>query len=377
MTREGAALAQRFPRSAIVHEWLTVPGGSEKVVLELLELLPDAEIFTSIYDPEPWPAELRRRTVHASFLDRIPGARGYYPKLLPLMNLAFESFDLDGLDLVVTSSHSCAKNVLTGPRTLHVCYCHTPMRHAWDPGMLAGEPLGRAGRAAARALMPRLRRQDLAGAARPDVLVANSHNVAARIRKHWRRESVVIAPPVDVERHLSRPRREEDYYLVLGRVVPYKRVELAVAACAMLGRRVKVVGAGRALPAARAAAGPGAEFLGHVPDAEVDALLSGARALLFPGEEDFGIVPVEAQAAGVPVIAYGVGGVRDSVIDGETGIFHAEQTVASVASAILQFEDVRFDEQRIRAHARRFGRERFRAEMAELLMEHEPVRATA
>jgi glycosyltransferase involved in cell wall biosynthesis len=377
MTAEGAALAQRFPRSAVVHEWLTVPGGSEKVVLELLELLPEAEIFTSVYDPAPWPAELRRRTVRASFLDRIPGARRHYPKLLPLMNLAFESFDLGGLDLVVTSSHSCAKNVLTGPETLHVCYCHTPMRHAWDPGMLAGEPLGRAGRAAARALMPRLRRQDLAGAARPDVLVANSENVAARIRKHWRRDSVVIAPPVDVERHLSRPRREEDYYLVLGRVVPYKRVELAVAACAMLGRRVKVVGTGRALPAARAAAGAGAEFLGHVPDAEVDALLSGARALLFPGEEDFGIVPVEAQAAGVPVIAYGVGGARDSVIEGETGIFHAEQTAASVASAILQFEDVRFDEQRIRANARRFGRARFRAAMAELLLEHEPVGAAA
>jgi glycosyltransferase involved in cell wall biosynthesis len=377
MTLEGAALAQRYPRTAIVHEWLTVPGGSEKVVLELLDLLPDAEIFTSVHDPEPWRETLGERVVHRSFLDRIPGARSHYPKLLPLMNLAFESFDLGGFDLVVSSSHSCAKNVVTGPRTLHTCYCHTPMRHAWDPGMLAGEPLGRAGRAAARALMPRLRRQDLAGAARPDVLVANSHSVAARIRKHWRRESVVIAPPVDVERHLSRPRREEDYYLVLGRVVPYKRVELAVAACAMLGRRVKVVGAGRALPAARAAAGPGAEFLGHVPDAEVDALLSGARALLFCGEEDFGIVPVEAQAAGVPVVAYGVGGARDSVLDGETGILHAEQTAASVASAILQFEDVRFDEQRIRANARRFGRERFRAEMAELLLEHEPVGATA
>jgi glycosyltransferase involved in cell wall biosynthesis len=377
MTLEGAALAHRYPRTAIVHEWLTVPGGSEKVVLELLELLPDAEIFTSVYDPEPWRAMLAERVVHRSFLDRIPGARGHYPKLLPLMNLAFESFDLSGFDLVISSSHSCAKNVVTGPETLHACYCHTPMRHAWDPGLLAGEPLGRAGRAAARALMPRLRRQDLAGAARPDVLVANSHNVAARIRKHWRRESVVIPPPVDVERHLSRPRREEDYYLVLGRVVPYKRVELALAACAMLGRGVKVVGAGRGLAAARAAAGPGAEFLGHVPDAEVDALLSGARALLFPGEEDFGIVPVEAQAAGVPVIAYGVGGARDSVIEGETGIFHAEQTVASVASAILRFEDVRFDEQSIRANARRFGRERFRAEMVELLLEHEPVGATA
>jgi glycosyltransferase involved in cell wall biosynthesis len=377
MIHEGAALAQRFSSTAIVHEWLTVPGGSEKVVLELLELLPGAEIFTSVYDPGPWRVTLAGRTVHRSFLDRIPGARTHYPKLLPLMNLAFESFELERFDLVVSSSHSCAKNVVTGPNTLHVCYCHTPMRHAWDAGLLEGEALGAAGRLGAKLLLPRLRRQDLAGAARPDVLVANSGHVAARIRKHWRRDSVVIAPPVDVERHLSRPRFEDDYYLVLGRVVPYKRVELAVAACAMLGRRVKVVGAGRAMAAARAAAGPGAEFLGYVPDAEVDRLLSGARALLFPGKEDFGIVPVEAQAAGVPVVAYGVGGVRDSVVEGETGVFHAEQTVASVASAILQFEDMRFDEHRIRASAMRFGRARFRAEMAELLLAHDPVEAAA
>src|SRR5262249_39997330 len=161
--------------------------------------------------------------------------------------------------------------------------------------------------------------------------------------------AAVIAPPVDVERHLGRPRRAEDYYLVLGRVVPYKRVELAVAACAMLGRRVKVAGAGRALAAARAAAGPGAELLRRVPHGERDALLSGARALLVPGEEDFGIAAVEAQASGVPVIAYGAGGLRDIVVEGETGIFHADQTVASVGSAILQFEELAFDEERIRA----------------------------
>jgi glycosyltransferase involved in cell wall biosynthesis len=249
------------------------------------------------------------------------------------------------------------------------------MRHAWDPGLLAGEPLGAIGRLGVKLLLPRLRRQDLATSVRPDVLVANSSHVAERIRKHWRRDSVVIAPPVDVDRHLGRPRRERDYYLVLGRIVPYKRVELAVAACATLGRPVKVVGAGRAIPAARAAAGPGAEFLGHVPDSEVDELLSGARALLFPGEEDFGIVPVEAQAAGLPVIAYGEGGVRDTVVENETGVFHAEQTVTSVASAILQFESMEFDEYRIRANARRFGPARFRAEITDVLLEHAPDRA--
>jgi glycosyltransferase involved in cell wall biosynthesis len=373
MTPE-AALRGSFRRSAIAHDWLTAPGGSEKVLVELLALLPQAEVFTSVHDPARAPAALRDRAVHTSFLDRLPGARTHYPKLLPLMNSAFESFDLSGFDLVVSSSHSCAKNVLTGPDTLHVCYCHTPMRHAWEPRHLDGE-LGRAGALAAQLMLARLRRDDLAGATRPDVFVANSNHVAGRIRKHYRRDAVVVHPPADVERHLYRPRREDDYYLVLGRVVPYKKVELAVGACATLGRRVKVVGEGRGLAAARAAAGPGAEFLGYADDAEVDALLSGARALLFPGEEDFGIVPVEAQAAGVPVIAYGAGGVRDTVIENETGVFHAEQTVTSVASAILQAESMKFDEYRLRANARRFGAARFRAEMTDVLLEHAPEAA--
>jgi glycosyltransferase involved in cell wall biosynthesis len=353
-------------RAAVVHEWLTVPGGSEKVVLELLGMLPQAEVFTSVYDPAPWRAALAGRTVNVSFLDRLPGARRHYAKLLPLMNAAFESFDLSRFELVVSSSHSCAKNVLTTPETLHVCYCHTPMRHAWEPRFLDGEPLA----GVARLMLGRLRRDDLAGAARPDVLVANSTHVQARIAKYYRRDARVIHPPVEVDGLLGRARREDDYYLVLGRVVPYKRVDVAVAACALLGRRVKVAGSGRALPAARAAAGPGCEFLGHVPDAELGDLLAGARALLFPGEEDFGIVPVEAQAAGVPVIAYRGGGARDSVIEGETGFFFPEQTAESLAAAILELEGASLDEAAIRANARAFAPERFRARFAELLREH-------
>jgi glycosyltransferase involved in cell wall biosynthesis len=368
------ALRGSFRRSAIVHDWLTIPGGSEKVLFELMELLPDADLFTSVYDPTRWPVSLRDRVVNVSFLDRLPGAHRHYPKLLPFMNLAFESFDLSEYDLVVSSSHSCAKNVLTSSDALHLCYCHTPMRHAWEPRHLAGE-LGAGQALAARMMLGRLRRNDLAGASRPDVFVANSNHVAARIRKHYRRDAIVVHPPVDVERHLHRPRREDDYYLVLGRVVPYKKVDLAVGACATLGRPVKVVGEGRGLEAARARAGADAEFLGYVPDYDMAELLSGARALLFPGEEDFGIVPVEAQAAGVPVIAYGEGGVRDTVVENETGVFHAEQTVTSVASAILQFESMEFDEYRIRANARRFGPARFRAEITDVLLEHAPDRA--
>lgn len=360
-------LADAFRRTAVVHDWLTIPGGSEKVTLELLGMLPGAEVFTSVYDPRAWDDRLSGHRVHASFLDRVPGARRHYPRLLPLMNAAFESFDLSGFDLVVSSSHSCAKNVLTGPETLHVCYCHTPMRHAWQPSFLREEALGPAASLAARALLPRLRRDDLAGAVRPDLYVANSSYVADRIRKYYRRDAVVIPPPVDVEPYLAQPRRPDGYYLVLGRVVPYKRVDLAVAACDLLGRRVKVAGTGRGLPAARAAAGPRAEFLGYVPDDELAELLAGAEALLFPGREDFGIVPVEAQAAGVPVIAYAAGGARDTVVDGVSGIFHDEQTVASLASAILRFESLALDEAAIRDNARRFGPARFRDAFARVV----------
>jgi glycosyltransferase involved in cell wall biosynthesis len=367
MRPDARSPASVYPRVALVHDWLTHPGGSEKVVLELLRVLPDAELYTSVHDPEVWAGPLEGRKVHTSFLDRLPGARVHYPKLLPLMNAAFESFDLGGYDLVVSSSHSCAKNVLTGPDTLHVCYCHTPMRHAWEPRFLEGEGLGPFGLATARLLMGRLRRQDAIGALRPDAFVANSTHVAARIAKYYRRDAQVIHPPVVVDDLLTRPRSPDDYYLVLGRAVAYKRVDLAVAACAMLGRRVKIAGTGRGLEAARAAAGPGAEFLGHVSDEQLAELLSGARALLFPGEEDFGIVPVEAQAAGVPVVAYGNGGVRDSVIDGVTGVLFEEQDVEGVCEGIRRFESIELEDSDLRENARRFRPEAFREAFGRLV----------
>jgi glycosyltransferase involved in cell wall biosynthesis len=358
-----------FPRVAVVHEWLTVPGGSEQVVLELLEMFPRAELFTSIYDPAPWPVQITGRAVHASYLSRFPGARGHYRRLLPLMDRAYRSFDLSRFDLVLSSNHAFAKNVRTPPGALHVCYCHTPMRYAWEEDFLEGEDVGRLGRLALPLLLGRLRRQDLRGAGGPDVFVANSRHVAQRIERCYGRTAAVVHPPCDVEHFLALPRCAADYYLVFGRVVPYKRVDLAVAACARLGAPLKIAGDGRALASARAAAPPGArvEFLGRVGGRERDALLSGARALLFPGEEDFGIVPVEAQAAGLPVIAYGVGGAAESVLDGRTGVLFDEQTVDGLAGAIERFEALRLDESQLRANAARFGRERFRREMAEAI----------
>ncbi len=360
-------LRARYPRVAIVHEWLTIPGGSEDVVIELLRMFPHAELFTTIYDPAPWPELIKRRPVHASYLNRIPGAKRHYPKLLPLMNRAMRSFDLSGFDLVISSNHACAKNVRTPFGALHVCYCHTPMRYAWDEGFLEGEHVGGVTRLLVPALLSRLRRQDLAGARGPDVFVANSRHVAARIERCYGRSAEVVHPPVDVAHFLSLQRAPREFYLVFGRVVPYKRVDLAVAACARVARTLKVAGGGRALAAVRAGAARDTEFLGRVSEAERDELLSGARALLFPGEEDFGIVPVEAQAAGVPVIAYGVGGAAESVLDGRTGVLFDEQSAAGLAVAIERFEGLDLDEQAARENARRFGRERFRSEMAEVI----------
>jgi glycosyltransferase involved in cell wall biosynthesis len=357
-------LRERFPRVAVVHDWLTVPGGSEQVVLALLDMFPQAELFTSIYDPAPWPAQITERPVHASFLNRLPGAERHYPKLLPLMNRAFREFDLSGFDLILSSSHACAKNVRTPPGTLHVCYCHTPMRYAWEEGFLAGEEVGRLTRLALPPLLGRLRRQDLAGASGPDLFVANSQYVAARIERYYGRTAEVVHPPVDVDHFLGLARSPRDFYVVFGRVVPYKRVDLAVEACMRLGRTLDVAGGGRALEAVRARAGDGVELLGKVSDERRDELFAGARALLFPGEEDFGIVPVEAQAAGVPVIAYGVGGALETVLDGTTGVLFAEQTGASLADAIGRFERTPLSERAIRENAARFGRERYFSEMA-------------
>jgi glycosyltransferase involved in cell wall biosynthesis len=362
-----AVLDDRFGRVALTHEWLTIPGGSEKVVRAILELLPQAELFTTVYDPGPWTRDITERPVHASVLDRIPGARRNYPRLLPLMDAALRRFDLGGFDLVVSSNHACAKNVRAPEGVPHVCYCHTPMRYVWDPEFLAGERLGRAGTAAFKAALPRLRRSDLRGARGVTQFVANSTVVADRIRRIYGREAEVIHPPVDIARFLGNPRRPADDapYLFFGRVVPYKRADLAVQACKQLGRRLIVAGTGRDLERTKALAGPETTFIGAVSDDQLAELLATSRALLFPGEEDFGIVPVEAQAAGLPVIGYGKGGVRDSVRDGRTGVLYDDPD--GLADAIERFEGMRLDDADLRAGARRFAPGVFRERFGELL----------
>lgn len=363
------ALAERFRGVAVVHEWLTIPGGSEQVVRAILALLPQAELFTSIYDPAPWPEDLTDRPVHTSFLNRVPGAKRRYNYLLPLMDAAFRSFDLAGFDLVISSNHACAKNVRTPAGALHVCYCHTPMRYAWDPAFLAGEAIG----PLARRVLPMgtawLRHVDRKRAAGPDVFVANSTFVAGRIMQAYGRSSHVIHPPVDIERLMGAERDPGEAYLVFGRLVPYKRIDVAIEACARLGRKLLVAGTGRDLDRLRSIAPSSTEFLGHVPDDRLGDLFGRARALLFPGVEDFGMVPVEAQATGLPVIAYGVGGVRDSVIDGLTGVLYDEGSVNGLCEAVLRFEAQSFNEADLRSNAARFGPDQFAAAFGRLLSE--------
>ncbi|MCW3011306.1 MAG: glycosyltransferase family 4 protein [Solirubrobacterales bacterium] len=362
-------LAAAYPRAAISHEWLTVPGGSEKVVLAILELLPHAELIASVYDPAPWPPELTGRPVHTTFVNRIPGARTRYPKLLPFMDAGFRRMDVSGYDLVVSSSHACAKNVRArdgkgANHPVHVCYCHTPMRYAWDPGFLDGEDLGRVGTTVLKALLPQLRRADLRGAKQVDHFVANSTVVAARIAEHYGRESTVVHPPVDVAERLTAPRRAaaDAPYLFFGRVVPYKRADLAVEACRRLGRPLVVAGGGRDLERVKAMArGADVTFRGRVSEAELAELLATSRALLFPGEEDFGIVPVEAQAAGLPVIGNADGGVRDSVDDGVSGVRYTpgDDPAGALVAALERFEGLALDEAAVRDNARPFAPERF------------------
>ena len=336
-------------------------------MLQLLELFPDADIYTSVYDPELCPEAIRRARVHTSFLDRLPGAKRYYPRLLPLMNTAFESFDLDGYDLVLSSNHACAKNVITAPGTLHVCYCHTPMRYAWDPGFMVGERLGRAERVLLPFLLSRLRRMDVIASARPDVYVANSRHVAERIRKYYRRDSHVIHP--------ARGRRAPARPTPRGRrVLPVPGSARPVQASRPRGGRVRPARPaeqGRGRRAGRGRAGGRGRPRRRVPAPSgrqhLPGVLAGARALLFPGEEDFGIVLVEAQAAGVPVIAYGRGGARDSVKDGVTGVLYDDPGVEGLGAAIERFETLSFDDGELRRGAAAFARERFRSEMADLL----------
>jgi glycosyltransferase involved in cell wall biosynthesis len=381
--------AQR--RVAITYHYSLSFGGSERVLEELAKMYPEAEFFALFVDPAFLPDSLRGRKITTSFLDRIPGGRRIHRQLLPLYPLAVECLDLSGYDLVVSADGAATKGVLTDQHAVHLCYCHSPPRSYWDQYAANRRTMPWIARAVFAPIAQFMRQWDFAAAQRIDGFVANSEYVAERVRKYYRRESTVIYPPVDVIGAVV-AERGEDFYLSVGRLVSSKRVDVAIEACNRLGRRLQIAGTGPEEPRLRALAGPTVEFLGRLSDAELKGKYARCRALLFVADEDFGLVSVEAQAHGRPVIAFGHGGSLETVrgvwadeIDGNraeifagryTGVFFSEQSAAALGNAILSFEKIEacFDPEAIREQSGRFDTEVFVAEMRKYVEQQLEIR---
>lgn len=344
-------------RVAITTDWLNSFGGAERVLLELHRLFPEAPVYTTLYDPTRLPASMQGWDVRTSFLQRIPFAQRRHQNLLPLMPLAWEQFDMREYDLVLTTNSACAKGVITRPDALNLCYCYTPCRYIWD--LYHEYTRGHRARWLIGPVAHWLRLWDRLAADRVDHFAGISREVVGRIRNLYRRGAEVIYPPVDVHRFTPTGDSPEDFYLVVSRLVPYKRVDLAVEAANRLGKRLLIVGDGTERRRLEALAGPTVEFLGRRDDEEVADLYARCRALLFPGYEDFGITPVEAQAAGRPVVAYGKGGATETIIDGETGVLFSSQTAEALAEAMERLERTSWNPAACRTSAERFDADQF------------------
>jgi glycosyltransferase involved in cell wall biosynthesis len=349
---------------AVAHDWLTGMRGGEKVLEALCGMFPDADLFTLYHQPGAVSPTIERHRITTSFIQRLPFAATRYRHYLPLFPLAVDRFDLGGYDLVISSSHCVAKAVRAQAPARHLCYCHSPMRYAWDQFDAYFGP-ARVGYAKSRWLygpvLRRLARWDAATAPRVHRFVANSRHVAARIRRYYNREATVVYPPVDTAFYQPAAVLPESHFLIVSALVPYKRVDLAIDACARLGARLRVVGTGPEAPAlARRAeaAGAAVEFLGSIDDERIRNEYRRASAVILPGEEDFGIVPVEAQACGRPVVAFGRGGALETVIPDDTGVLFPDATVASLAAALERVVARPFDTEVIRRHAEHFSRAR-------------------
>ncbi len=353
---------------AIVCSWLNQYGGAERVLEVIHSMYPQAPVYTSIFWPQNLPAAYREWDIRVSYLDRLPLIHRHHQWFLFFYASAFESFDLSEYDLVLSVTSGFAHGVITRPETLHICYCLTPARFLWNyDAYVAREGL----RLAQWVLPPfvrQLRRWDRAAADRVDHFVAISEAVRQRIVKSYGRESKVIYPPVDVRRFQLSP-EHGDYFLIISRLVPYKRIDLAVEAFTRLGLPLWIIGDGRDRRALESMAGPNVRFLGRLGDEEARRHLERCRAFIFPGEEDFGIAPLEAQAAGRPVIAYAGGGALETVIEGKTGLFFHEATPQSLAEAVRGFRDGQFDPATLREHALHFDHAVFQKEFSDLIRE--------
>jgi glycosyltransferase involved in cell wall biosynthesis len=349
---------------ALVHDWLNQMGGAEDVLEALVGIYPQAPLYTSMYWRTGMPLAYREWNIHPTWMDRLPGIYRHHQSYLPLYALAFAHLDLSDYDLVLSNKSGFCHGVRTGPNTTHVCYCLTPTRYVWGYREYAvREALSPVIRIALTPLVHWLRRWDYRAAQRVDHFIAISTEVQARIRHFYHRESKVIFPPVDVAR-FEVSAGHEDYFLIVSRLVPYRRIDLAVQAFNQLGLPLVIAGDGRDREALQAIAHPNVKFLGYVPDADLPALFGRCRAYILPGSEDFGIAPVQAMAAGRPVIAYAGGGALDTVLPGQTGLHFQALTPASLAEAVRQFETLSFDPSVIRQHAERFDKSVFERELS-------------
>lgn len=347
-------------RVAIVHDYLTQFGGAERVLLALMELFPHAPVFTLVYDRLGMRVPFDESRLRLSFLQKLPGAKNHHRYFPLLMPLAIEQFDFSQYDIVLSNTHSFGKGILVGPRTLHLSYCFTPTRYVWDDSHRYVREFSRSAlfQQLAPVALSYIRLWDYYASQRVTSYLTLSHYVARRIRKYYRRQAKVIPPPVDVDR-FTVSHTHDNYYLIVSRLVQYKRIDMAIDACEALGRRLLIVGTGPEEATLRRRAKKYTTFLGFVPDEKLPELYGGARALLFPQEEDFGITTLEAAASGKPTIALRAGGALETIIEHKTGIFFSTSSVASLQQAIEQFETGYWNPLTIRHHAEKFRRELF------------------
>ncbi len=340
---------------ALIHDWLNQIGGAEDVLDHLVRFYPGAPVYTSMYAPELMPAHYRNWDIRSTWMDRLPGIHQAHQRYLPLYPLTWAHTNLSEYDVVLSNKSGFCHGVRTGPHTLHVCYCLAPTRYIWNlDAYLAREDFGAAVRLAARLVARLYRRWDYAAAQRVSHMIAISTEIQERIRRYYHRESTLIYPPVEAAERFTPAQQVGDYYLALSRLIPYKRIDLAVEACTRLDLPLLVAGKGRDRERLESLAGPTVQFLGFVPDDDLPDLFARCKAFIFPGLEDFGIVPVQAQAAGRPVIAFKGGGSLDTIIPAQTGEFFTEPTVESLMAALRSFDASRYDPAAIRAHALRF-----------------------
>jgi glycosyltransferase involved in cell wall biosynthesis len=360
---------------ALVHDWLNQLGGAEAVLETLVDMFPRAPIYTSIYWRQGMPPFYQGWDIHTSWLDRAPGIHRHHQPYLPLYPPAWTSINLNRFDLILSNKSGFCHGVRTSPRRqskprpLHICYCLAPTRYVWNfEDYIAQEGLGQLATYALKPLIGLLRRWDYAAAQRVDHFIAISHEIQDRIKRYYNRESIVIHPPVDI-RHYAPQKNPGDYYLIVSRLIPYKRIDLAIEAFNQLGLPLVIGGDGRDRARLQKLARPNIKFLGRVLEADLPDLVARCRAFIFPGHEDFGLAPVEAQAAGRPVIAFGAGGALDTVIDGQTGVLFQPQTAEALAEAVQRCHQLRFDQKTIRANAEKFSASVFKEKLGQFIQE--------